>query len=595
MAKDFSYHIRSFGGLAHYAQRGERLQVHQSPDMQNFIITEDRRLKKRPGFRTLAQPGSKIRGLWTGLLQGQRHFLAVEGSRVRHSLNGFADTQVIGYLPGQDRVQILEFHGQLMLLGGISIRIFHPEEGLRDMVPYCPLVMVATTPQGVGTPYEDGNLVGTKMRQRFSPDGVSTQYQLCLAPIDGVDRVELAGQVIPPEQYTVDLQAGTLSFLQAPALELADSLEVTFTREVVGWLGRIGHCRWGTVYGGDNDLCVFLWGNPDYPATRFHSGLVNGVPSCEYFPETNYTLVGDGSAITDIVRHYDRQLIFTREAAYYSYPQTGTDSLGRTRTAYPVYALSTAAGSVAPGTACLVKNDPVTVSWGGLCRWQSTALREEKNARVFSERIQGALEHRDMTCLRLFSCKSQDTLWILTQEGDIFVYAARVDCFYKFTGLDCYSLWEDPVEQQIYFGTRDGRICQIGGTSDDGRAIEAYWQSGELDFSYPSYTKSLFRLGVEMTPCEDNALSVHWSCDVEGKNLPNSATKRFASQQRLFGWEGLDWSNFSFNTAYSRRLLTRRMEARRFSALRLTLRSGDPRELEISQLRFWGVCNDKII
>ncbi|MBO7157079.1 MAG: hypothetical protein J6W31_00590, partial [Clostridia bacterium] len=85
-----------------------------------------------------------------------------------------------------------------------------------------------------------------------------------------------------------------------------------------------------------------------------------GQPSAEYFPENNYTVIGS-YPITDIISQYDRQLIFTKERAYYSYCQLRTDVEGHLYSSFPVFNLNGEKGSLLPFGGCIMNNEPVTV------------------------------------------------------------------------------------------------------------------------------------------------------------------------------------------------------------------------------------------
>lgn len=591
MAKDFSYVIRSFSGLSDNAENGLP-EARQSPDMLNFRITEDRRLKKRPGFRTVASFDGEIRAIWSGQILGVKHYFVVESVRVWHSLTGFEAMEQIGTLPGHERVEPVEFDGKLVFLSGGGIRVFDGETGFQEVEPYRPLLTVATSPEGVGTPLEEVNLLGGRARQSFSPDGAAETFFLAFSPVDSVDYVKLGGSLLSEEDYAADPQQGCVSLSFSPAGGAPDSLEIGFTKREREKENRILRCRYGCAYGGDNDLSLFLWGNPDHPALRFHSGSAEGKPCLGYFPEINYTLVGNGAAVTDIVRHYDRQVIFTEEGAYSSYSLRLTDALGRVRVQYPVYPLSSAMGSVAPGSAVLLGNEPVTITGAGLCRWRSTNVREEKNAVLFSQPIASGLRKTDLKKAFLFFRSFEGCLYLVTEERDVYVYSPRLDAFWLYRGWEPSCFFEE-AEGGFYFGTDDGRLCLVEGHSDDGEEIEAYWSTTELDLGNGSYTKTLHRIGVRLTGGVENGLVLSWTADVEGNSLPNGKSRILQSKHRLFSFEEMGFEDFSFNTAFSSRLLSLRPEARRFGRIRLRLYSKGSREVQIEELSLRGTVNDK--
>lgn len=588
MAKEFTFDLKRFGGLDDSPGTDSAL----SPDVVNFDVTDDRRLKKRDGYRTLARTYGTVRALWCGELNGAFRYIVVGGVRVYHSLTGWNDMEWLGTLPGNGRAQIIEFFDRLYFLGGAGIRVFDPAAGYFGAPkPYRPLVTVATSPGGVGTPLEEANLLGGLYRQSFTTDGVSLTYKLFCEEIDSVDYVKMNGTELGSSAYTVNLSGGSVSFSTAPAAS-ADGLEIGFSKEDILRRSRINQCRQAMVYGGDNDTAVFLWGNPELPQLRFNSVSVDGVPSFEYFPESAYVSIGDGSPVTDIIRHYDRQIIFTRNAAYYSYPEIRTDALGRERTVYPVKALSTAFGSISFGQAVLMENDPVTVTPSGLCRWLSTSIRDEKNAVIFSGRISGILEKTDLSALKLFRRQSDGRLLMTTVKGDVIVYSPRTDQFWLWRGLGPYCFFESK-DGLLFFGTYDGRICLMGGSDDDGLPIDARWCSAPLELGEGHRSKTVWRLLADSSTGAE--IKLDWSADDEGRNLPAHGRTELKSRLAGFAFGKLDFSSLTFNTQDLPKPLKVRVRIRRFKRLRIILGVHGRDPVEIDGLTFYGTVNDKYV
>lgn len=213
----------------------------------------------------------------------------------------------------------------------------------------------------------------------------------------------------------------------------------------------------------------------------------------DYFPALGYTLVGDGSPITGILRHYNRQLIFTEKAAYYSYLEYATTEDGRQRALFPVLPLSDDRGSVPRGQLVLMENEPCTLNASGLFRWVSTNVRDERNAQCFSLPVQSYLEGKDLAGALLFNRKSEGELWVVLGE-EILVYQYTLGCFYRYeiSPAICHLA---EFGGETYFGTEEG-ICQMGGTTDDGSVIRAYWYSHFLDLGSPEQEKNLFSVSL---------------------------------------------------------------------------------------------------
>ncbi len=593
MAKDFTYEIRGFGGLAETINETGAANSPQSPDTVNFTLTPDRRLQKREGFRTVRKFEGAIRAIWSGILADTSHCFVVESVRVWHGEGSFDSMEQVGVLPGHDTVQIVEFGGKLFFLSGVGIRRFCPEEGFGELNPYRPLLMAGSGPDGLGTPVEEANLLGGKCRQRFSPKAGELAYHLCLVDVDSVDYVTVNGQELLPSQYRVNLTGGLVTLLQDPPDGGTDSVEIGFTKHNADNDFRVTRCRYASVFGGTNDTALFLWGNATYPAVRLHSGYADGRPSGEYFPETHCVQVADGSALTGVLGYYDRQLLFTRENAYVSAAQSETDAFGRVRTRYPIHRISTAAGNLSPANACLAGNTPVSVTAGGLCRWNSDSLRDETNATVFSQRISVGLGKLAPESLRLFYRRGKQQLYLWSPQKAFYVYDQPTDSFWRLDGWKPECFFEEVATGALYFGTKTGQLCLVGGTDDDGVPITAHWDSGELEIGSGFYGKHLYGLAATVSACAQNRLRVRWTADVEGSSLPNGGEILLESRQDVTDFSRWDFSRLSFLTAYHARNLSKRLRVRRFRRIRLRLEECSDCRLQVESIRLWGRIHEK--
>lgn len=495
MAKDFTFRIGRFAGLNGAHTEDADLTPGTSPDMLNFKVTPEGALVKRSGCRMILEGTAPLRGMWCGTLGTARCYAAVFGDTLYLSDTGFDNgTPVSGAVPGTGKVQLFPFMGKLYLLTGAGIR--RCEEGaLAEIEPYVPMLTVATAPNGDGTPLDEINALTPRVRQSFVPDGRSRRYRLATRDVDRVDRVVRDGEDIPDNTWYWDDLTRTLTFLNAPEAGISEIIVhyrlADYDESIPG---KIAACRNAVAFGGANDTRVFLYGCPDAPAARFHSGMADGVPDMGYFPVLNYTVIGDGSPVTGILRHYDRQLIFTEKAAYYSYLDYETETDGRSRAIFPVLPLSDDRGNLAPGQPLLVQNEPVTVTEAGLFRWVSTNVRDERNARLFSQPVREILAETDPRQTLLFNRKSQNELFILCGE-EILVFHYGTGQFYRHRIVDTEIRYLAEMGDTLYFGT-DSAICQVGGGTDLGENIPAYWTSPFLTLGARDREKNLYTAAV---------------------------------------------------------------------------------------------------
>ena len=367
MAQAFTYRIEHFTGLDEDADvRADRVPG-ASPDMLNFRVTAKGELVRRDGCETVFTFPDTLRGIWCGKLGGDLLFTAVSGGVLYASGEGFDRlSPVAGTVPGDREIRFVPFLGKLYLLTGDGILVFDGET-LAPLTPYEPTLATATAPNGDGTPLEDVNALTDRVKQVFVPDGTSVLYRLCVRNIESIERVEVGGEELPPNAWVWDFMAEAVQFARPPERE---ANEVVIHFRVTGYdpalARRILNCRCAAAFGGSNDTRLFLYGCDEAPDIRFHSGMAGGVPDPAYVPATHYTRIGDGSPVTALLRHYDRQLIFTEKAAYYSYLSYETEADGGTRAVFPVLPLSDDRGNQAPYQALLMENEPVTLTEAGL-------------------------------------------------------------------------------------------------------------------------------------------------------------------------------------------------------------------------------------
>ncbi|MBR6529803.1 MAG: hypothetical protein IKT43_00100 [Clostridia bacterium] len=511
MAKNVSLTLKEFGGL-HIPEAGEMpLGKNESPNMKNFCITPSGQLKLREGYRVLHEKNGAVRLLWQGTLKKQSFHLALIGTELYRSADCFQTLENIGTLEGEDEVFALEFREKLYLFNGTNIHVCDGEK-IEILKPYRPLIRISSPPAGGGIPFEDVNFLTAEVRQTFSADGDSLDFYLAEKRVESVDYVLRDGVKLKPEEdYTTDPFWGYVTIFgdkdENAVKKGVNNIEIGYTLWNY-YPETVERCRYGVVF----DSHVFLYGNSFNPAMRYYTGLVDGMPSMEYFPASHYSMVGGGEQITSIVRHYDRQIIFTAHEAFYSYPETRVDETGKEYTSFPIYTLSAMHGNCVKGLSLLLANKPLSVMPSGLYLWNNTSVRDERNASCFSARISKALKSENLGDARLFLRHTTGELFLVLSRG-IYVYNYKTDLFYYYEGYLPTCMLEDD-EKNFFFGTEDGKLCLIGGDMDAGVDIEAHWESPALTFGDETHTKNLSDLTLLFYSRDGAALDVSWHTDM---------------------------------------------------------------------------------
>jgi hypothetical protein len=138
---------------------------------------------------------------------------------------------------------------------------------------YVPTTSIGRKPSGGGTVHEDVNMLTGRRINTFLADGTSFDYVLDamnldtdFAPIVKVD------DNILRDGYTVDYEAGKISFTKAPNAPLTDgqdNVSVEFRKTVTKYKDTILKCNLLQVF----DNRVFFSGNEDYPNVVWHCSL----------------------------------------------------------------------------------------------------------------------------------------------------------------------------------------------------------------------------------------------------------------------------------------------------------------------------------
>jgi hypothetical protein len=198
--------------------------------------------------------------------------------------------------------------------------------------------------------------------------------------------------------------------------------------------------------------------------------------------------VGAGETITSIVSHYNRQLIFTENSAYYSYLEYMSGADGKSIAAFPVLPLNKEHGNFPEGQALLVENTPYTLTRNGLFAWVSTNIQDERNAQNISTLIATALAKENAENALLFNRKATSELYVCI-ESRVYVYHYRLKQFYYYE--ICPILGFAQGEDALYF-YNERAIFRVGGDTDEGKPIRALWKSKLFSAGDRKKEKKLF-------------------------------------------------------------------------------------------------------
>lgn len=489
------FQIKSWLGLNESPDGDTHMKLGEAAEMRNFRITAENHLQIRPGYGpicTLAE-GSPIKGMWSGYVKGVFHVVAACGGHLW-------DIDVSGKT-ATDKGEIDDsatfffgFSEKLYILTGAEYYAWDGEGMATVVEGYIPIVTTAAPPQGGGTLLESINLLTGKKRAEYSPDGESTVFQLPENNLDQIISVE--GTDI---SYTSDLVKGTVTFQSAPPKGINT---ITFTwKKGAGDRKDVTGMRYAELYNGESDSRVFLYGNGTNKT--IYSGLDEfGKATAEYFPQLNTISVdAENTPITAMIRHYDRLLIFKPDSAYSCSYSTITLDGGLTTAAFYVSSLNRSIGNEAPGQARLVSNNARTVFGRSVYTWSlaSNSVRDERNAKIISDKVASLLAQFDISKSICFDDEWNQEYYIF-YNGNAVVHNYQNDAWYYYTNMPVEAVVS--VRGSLYFGTPDGRIMEFSRKyrNDDLKDIDAYWESGSMDFDMDWRRKYSSNIWVSIKP-----------------------------------------------------------------------------------------------
>lgn len=561
--------------------------------MDNFYITNDFKLRKIYGYKSFYDFETPIRGMYPTNLGGQEYLLVATGGKLYYFTQEQLEDETewdelepteIGTIPDKE-VSFFTFDKKVYILCGKYMS--WDGTSLVEVEGYTPLVFINTPPAGGGILYDEINMLSPKKHQTFNGDGTSTEFFIAQKNVTSIDKVLVDGlEKTLTTDYIVDTTNGKVTFTTAPQ-QAMDNVDIYWTLDD-GDRSIIEGMRFGTVFGGDIDSRVFLYGNSTCQNRTYFSGITDGIPSVEYFPATAQVDVGPSNfALTDLTRQYDRLLATTnRPEAYYltiateNLPVTLVDGTSTSRLVPSVstFPLNEVHGNVAPGQGQLIDNYPVTIDKNALIIWKATNVRDEKNMEDISQRIK--LDLIDMTLRKFITLDHQadNQLWFGSDEN-FYIYNYFNKTFSRLK-LSHRMVHLADLENVIYSGTDEGKIMKWGEQfSDfDGNIINAHWEMDFYDFETPYLRKTMNRLWILMQPQGLSSANIKY---VTNKSSSVNE-KRIEYKLQVFG--DVDFSDFSFQVSQNPQPFRLKMKAKKFTNLKIVIENEERTDCTVLEL-----------
>lgn len=517
-----------------------------------------------------------VRGLWSGNVSGKEQLLAACGGTLWKLWDADTGTFIrtpLGAVDTSGSVSFFGFDGIVYLLNGKEYKQFDGKT-LKDVEGYRPLVTIAVPPAGGGETLEQVNKLSGARRCWVSPDGSARTFTLPekgLASLDYVKDLQ-TGLNMAKSAYSADLTAGTVTFTAAPA-RAVNSLEIGWTMKE-NFRAQIQAMRFSELYAGTQDSRVFLYGDGSNKA--FYSGLdYDGNPRADYFPDLNEVTVGDSNTpITGLIRHYSTLVCFKTDSAWAIQYGVVTLADSSLTPAFYVTPVNRIIGNAAMGQVRLVLNSPYTLFGGDLYEWRNTGSYaanlsvDERQARRVSDRIYASLAAYDPE--RCFCWDDNDAQeYYICCGGKALVCNYAANAWYAYDSFDAVCMVN--FRGELYYGTGDGRLEHFSYQyrTDDGAAIDAYWESGSLSFGRDYMRKYSAMLWIGIKPESAGRLWVTVETDRKSRYSEKLTETSLAS------FANANFARWSFRTNRKPAMRRLKIKAKKFVFYKLVFRATD--------------------
>ena len=531
--------------------------TNRSPDAlnvwKNYKDTQETCIETRPGYRKIAQIGTKINGIYlfnlsTAIVHSGNSLY--EWSNFPSEPNEDSLRELYNNMNSNERTAFNKFGDNLYINDG-SNYILYDGNQVREVKEdaFIPRTTIGRKPTGGGETLQDVNVLQPKRTNSFLADGTSTQYVLDAIGIDSTEVIAVVNDITLTEgtDFTVNRASGIVTFNTAPAqpsLAGTDNVFITFSKTVLGYEDRIKKCTKATIF----DSRIFYTGNPEFPNAIFHCELNNPA----YISDLSYYEDGSSdSRIKDIVVGSNVLWVFKdldqNNANVFYHEQMLDETQGAV---YPCKQGNVSTSCYARGIN--FKDDIVYISRDGL-EGITTENIDSRQAIAHRSSLIDSKMINNSNYSDAQMVEWQGYLLILV-GGEIFLADSRQ----KYSSLNSFEYewyyWDisncsprvlKEYKDKLYIGANDGSIFVVEGTNDNEEAILSYWTTPMDNFGYDNKLKTTNKRGgiVKIKTVPNGIVKI-------SRKINTSDEYKYVTQKSLtgFNFKSLDFRNFSFVT-----------------------------------------------
>lgn len=582
------------------------VEVFRSPNAPNMMRDIPGKVRKRQGYEKLKKLDGRINGVH--ILRDVESGIDVELIHAGTKL--YLDDAVIYEGMADGRSVGRQFYGKLFIFDGKKALCYgefgEDEEkafsvkALEDCA-YVPTVIISRNPTGGGTTLEPLNLIGRKWKESFLSDGKATVYQLTTDNLDA-DAVEVRIMTKEGEwsdkkegtDFTVDRKNGTVTFTAAPGASPVtgfDNVEITAAKTREGYADKINKCRIMSLFGVNGSMDrIFVSGNPDFPNQDWYCKMNDGF----FWGDLWYSTLGqDGSEIVGYT------IINDRLAAHKSDAEEGRNVILRkgeidsktSEAVFPIIGTLSGRGALGSHTFGYLGSEPLFLTDIGIMAITAADITGEKYSQSRSYYIDNELM-AEYGLGDSFAFVWRDFYLLSTGKGRVYLLDGlqksydknspysnfQYECYY-WENVPARVFWEDSAGR-LLFGDKDGNIYRffddtenILSYTDDGKPIEARWDTPELSGKLFYKNKSFRRISIVLAPAIATGVQIY--AQVKG-HWGDEALFDGKSAGTFIDFNYIDFGVFSFATDTAPRTMGGKIKIKKVDKVAFSFRNKEP-------------------
>ena len=556
----------------------------RSPNCKNMIRDVPGKVRKCMGYKTIDTYDEQINGYHS--IHGDEFGIVHAGTKLYH--NG-----VLKYSDANNaRSRSWQFDNKLYIIDGKKMLVWDGENiKLASDVAKIPTVTIAKKPSGGGTSYEDLNLIQPGFTELFLGTESDKSYHLTFGGLDATTVkawiLNSSGtwvEKIEGTDFTVDRENGIINFTSAPGVSPVtgeDNVKITAYRTVSGYADRINKCSIGIQYGINGAMDrLFLSGNPDYINQDWFSEQNDPT----YFADTSYGSLGTAkSAIMgySVINNYLAAHKDENETDQFIVLREGV--IVNDKPAFSTVNTLQGAGAIAKDSFGYLSSEPLFLTRLGVYAITAQDITGEKYGQNRSFYLNGRLLD-ESNLEKAFAFVYKDMYWLCVndvayildglqplQTDKSLPYSTRQYVGFYRTNLPANCMWEK--EGELYFGTKDGRICKfytdpdaLESYNDDGKAIECIWETPDIDGKLFYKNKTFRYMAVRLKAAMASTIEIYAK-----KNNRWAFIKKDSSSGSKFSFSMISFSNFIFSSDKVQKIMSTKLRLKKVDSARFRL------------------------